>query len=146
MPELKGIKWPVQGLLNGLLVVCLAHLGMGWLMSPGTPELDEVVLKYSLGNGSSIYGARDGQGGATVGFSYRYYVHTDLENDQEILTTLTSAHPFLRTKEPTVQVSEQNGMLRLDVRGRVYEYSSYVLEGPESVEVVMWRGSAFFLK
>lgn len=49
MPELKGIKWPVQVLLNGLLVVCLGYLGVGWLMSPGTPELDEVVLKHSLG-------------------------------------------------------------------------------------------------
>lgn len=45
MPELKGIKWPVQGLFNGLLVVCLGYLGVGWLTSPGPPELDEVVLK-----------------------------------------------------------------------------------------------------
>ena len=137
MPELKGIKWPVQGLLNGLLVVCLGYLGVGWLMSPGTPELDEVVLKYSLGNGTSIYGARDGQGGATVGFSYRYYVHKDLGNDQAILTTLVSAHPFLKTQEPTVQVSERDGVLQLDAQGQVYEYNSYALKGLGAVKVVM---------
>lgn len=137
MPELKGIKWPVQGLFNGLLVVCLGYLGVGWLMSPGPPELDEVVLKYSLNNGSSIYGARNNQGGATVGFSYLYYVHKDLGNDREILTTLVSAHPFLKTKEPDVQVTRQAGLIRLTVRGEVYEYRSYPLEGMGAVRIDM---------
>ncbi|MGH8451641.1 hypothetical protein [Pseudomonas sp.] len=135
MPERKGIKWPIQGLLNGLLVVCLGYLGVGWLMSPGTPELDEVVLRYSLDNGTSIYGARNNQGGATVGFSYNYYVHKDLGNDQEILTTLLSAHPFLKTKEPDVQVTRQDGFIHLTVRGAVYEYRSYPLEGLGAVSI-----------
>ena len=137
MPELKGIKWPVQGLFNGLLVVCLGYLGVGWLMSPGTPELDEVVLKHSLSNGNSLYGVRDSQGGATVGFSYRYYVHKDLDNDHEILTSLVSAHPFLKTKEPNVQVTQKDGVLHVIVRGEVYEYRSYPLEGLEAVSIDM---------
>jgi hypothetical protein len=137
MPELKGIKWPVQVLLNGLLVVCLGYLGVGWLMSPGTPELDEVVLKHSLSNGNSLYGVRDSQGGATVGFSYRYYVHKDLDNDHEILTSLVSAHPFLKTKEPNVQVTQKDGVLHVIVRGEVYEYRSYPLEGLEAVSIDM---------
>jgi hypothetical protein len=137
MPELKGIKWPVQVLLNGLLVVCLGYLGVGWLMSPGTPELDEVVLKHSLSNGNSLYGVRDNQGGATVGFSYRYYVHKDLDNDHEILTSLVSAHPFLKTKEPDVQVNQVDGVIHLIVRGEVYEYRSYPLEGLGAVSIDM---------
>jgi hypothetical protein len=137
MPELKGIKWSVQGLLNGLLVVCLGCLGVGWLMSPGTPDLDEVVLRYSLSNGTSIYGARDGQGGATVGFSYRYYVHKDLDNDQEILTALVSAHPFLKTKEPDVHVNRVDGVLHLTIHGEVYEYRSYPLESLGAVSIDM---------
>lgn len=137
MRFLKAIEGLVPILRNGLLVVCLIYIGGSWIMSSGTPDLDEVVLKYSLGNGSSIYGARDGQGGATVGFSYRYYVHEDLGNDQEILTTLASAHPFLKTKEPNVQVSEPEGVLRLDIQGEVYEYNSYALEGLGTVKVVM---------
>ena len=137
MPELKGIKWSVQVLLNGLLVVCLGYLGVGWLMSPGTPELDEVVLKHSLSNGNSLYGVRDSQGGATVGFSYRYYVHKDLDNDHEILTSLVSAHPFLKTKEPNVQVTQKDGVLHVIVRGEVYEYRSYPLEGLGAVSIDM---------
>lgn len=133
----KATEGLIPILRNCLLVGCLIYIAGSWLISPGTPGLDEVVLKHSLGNGSSIYGARDGQGGATVGFSYRYYVHSNLSNDQEILTTLVSAHPFLKTKEPNVQVSEHEGVLRLDIQGRVYEYNSYALEGLGPLKVVM---------
>ncbi|WP_242199827.1 MULTISPECIES: hypothetical protein [unclassified Pseudomonas] len=127
----------VPFLRNCLLVVCLIYIGVSWIISPGTPDLDQVVLKHSLGNGTSIYGARDGQGGATVGFSYRYYVHEDLGSDQEILTALVSAHPFLKTKEPDVQVSDEGGALHLIIQGRVYEYHSYALEGLGTVKVMM---------
>ncbi len=137
MRLLKGTEGFIPILRNCLLVVCLVYIAGSWILSSGAPDLDEVVLKYSLGNGSSIYGARDGQGGATVGFSYRYYVHRNLSSDQEILTTLVSAHPFLKTKEPNVQVSEHEGVLRLDIQGRVYEYNSYALEGLGTVKVVM---------
>ena len=137
VPFLNVTERLIPILRNCLLVVCLVYIAGSWILSSGAPDLDEVVLKYSLGNGSSIYGARDGQGGATVGFSYRYYVHRNLSNDQEILTTLVSAHPFLKTKEPNVQVSEHEGMLRLDIQGQVYEYNSYALEGLGTVKVVM---------
>ncbi|WP_242170021.1 MULTISPECIES: hypothetical protein [unclassified Pseudomonas] len=133
----KVTKRLIPFLRNCLLVVCLIYIGGGWILSPGTPVLDEVVLKHSLGNGTSIYGARDGQGGATVGFSYRYYVHEDLGSDQEILTALVSAYPFLKTKEPDVQVSDEGGALHLIIQGRVYEYHSYALEGLGRVKVMM---------
>lgn len=133
--------WATKSLMpilrNCLLVACLIYIGGGWILSSGTPDLDQVVLKHSLGNGSSIYGARDGQGGATVGFSYRYYVHEDLSSDQDILATLVTAHPFLKTKEPDVQVSRVDGVVHLMVRGEVYEYRSYPLEGLGAVKIDM---------
>lgn len=133
----KATKRLIPFLCNCLLVVCLIYIGGSWILSSGTPDLDEVVLKHSLGNGTSIYGARDGQGGATVGFSYRYYVHEDMGSDQEILTALVSAHPFLKTKEPDVQVSDEGGALHLIIQGKVYEYHSYALEGLGAVKVMM---------
>ncbi|WP_460150975.1 hypothetical protein [Pseudomonas sp. S3_A03] len=137
MQFLRATKSLLPVLRNCLLVACLIYIGANWIMSSGTPKLDEVVLKRSLGNGGSIYGARDGQGGATVGFSYRYYVHKDLGSDQEILTALVSAHPFLKTKEPDVQVTQADGAIRLSVRGEVYEYRSYPLEGLGAVSIDM---------
>ncbi|CAM3258292.1 MULTISPECIES: hypothetical protein [Pseudomonas] len=133
----KATKRLIPFLRNCLLVVCLIYIGGSWILSPGTPVLDEVVLKHSLGNGTSIYGARDGQGGATVGFSYRYYVHEDLGSDQEILAALVSAHAFLKTQEPDVQARDEGGALHLIIRGRVYEYHSYALEGLGTVKVMM---------
>lgn len=106
-------------------------------MASGTADLDEVVLKHSLGDGRAIYGVRDGQGGATVGFSYRYYVHEALNTDQAILAALVSAHPFLKTREPSVEVTQRNGVLHLSVGGRVYEYRSYALEGLGAVTLDM---------
>lgn len=137
MQFLRATKGLLPVLRNCLLVACLIYIGGSWIMSSGTPDLDEVVLKHSLGNGSSIYGARDGQGGATVGFSYRYYVHKDLGSDREILTALVSAHPFLKTKAPDVQVTRQDGVIHLTVRGEVYEYRSYPLEGLGAVSIDM---------
>lgn len=133
----KATKRLMPVLCNCLLIICLIYIGGSWIMSPGTPVLDEVVLKHSLGNGTSIYGARDGQGGATVGYSYRYYVHKDLATDQEILTALVSAYPFLKTKEPDVQVSKEGATLHLVIQGAVYEYHSYTLEGLGKVSVAM---------
>lgn len=137
MQFLRATKGLLPVLRNCLLVACLIYIAGNWIMSSGTPDLDEVVLKHSLGNGSSIYGARDGQGGATVGFSYRYYVYKDLGSDREILTALISAHPFLKTKEPDVQVTRVDGVIHLIVRGEVYEYRSYPLEGLGGVSIDM---------
>ncbi|MBV4453191.1 MULTISPECIES: hypothetical protein [Pseudomonas] len=137
MQFLRATKGLLPILRNCLLAACLIYIGGNWIMSSGAPDLDEVVLKQSLGNGSSIYGARDSQGGATVGFSYRYYVHEDLGSDQEILTALVSAHPFLKTKEPDVQVTRVDGVIHLTVRGEVYEYRSYPLEGLGTVSIDM---------
>jgi hypothetical protein len=137
MQFLRATKGLMPILRNCLLVACLIYIGGGWLLSSGTPDLDQVVLKHSLGNGSSVYGVRDGQGGATVGFSYRYYVHKNLGSDQDILVTLVSAYPFLKTKEPDVQVSRVDGVVHLIVRGEVYEYRSYPLEGLGAVKIDM---------
>jgi len=137
MQFLRATKGLFPVLRNCLLVACLMYIGGHWIMSSGTPDLDEVVLKHSLGNGNSIYGARDGQGGATVGFSYRYYVYKDLGSDREILTALMSAHPFLKTKKPDVQVTRVDGVIHLIVRGEVYEYRSYPLEGLGGVSIDM---------
>jgi hypothetical protein len=48
---------------------------------------------------------------------------------------LLSAHPFLKTKEPDVQVTRQDGFIHLTVRGAVYEYRSYPLEGLGAVSI-----------
>ena len=49
MRFLKATEGFIPILRNCLLVVCLIYIAGSWVMSPGTPDLDEVVLKHSLG-------------------------------------------------------------------------------------------------
>lgn len=128
-----------RAVCNTALVLCLLYIGFDWISSPSKPELDKVVYRFSLGNGDSIYGARDNRGGATVGFSYRYYTFKDIDSDEEVLKALVSKHPFLVTQEPTVSLEIKNGELHLLVKGRIYDFSSYILEdfGFTKVEIVL---------
>ncbi|MCI8208040.1 hypothetical protein AUC61_00705 [Pseudomonas sp. S25] len=106
------------------LAACLLHTGWTWLNQPGNPELDQVVLKYSLANGGFIYGVRDNRGGATVGFSYRFYAHNALVDDEDIKRVLIEEHPFLVTKDPNVSIVGQDKKILVSVKGQVYSFSS----------------------
>ncbi|MFC6299586.1 hypothetical protein GNF76_22955 [Pseudomonas sp. CCM 7893] len=127
----------IQTACNGLLVACLLYVGVDWLVEPSKPALDKIVFTYPLGNGNSIYGARDNRGGATAGFSYRYYISSDIVSDEENLKVLGSKHAFLVTKQPDVSVEKNNGELKISTRGRVYEFSSYSLESAGAVNINM---------
>lgn len=43
----------------------------------------------------------------------------------------------MKTKEPDVQVSQVDGIIHLIVRGEVYEYRSYPLEGLGALNIDM---------
>ncbi len=129
-----------QGICNILLVGCLLYLSASWLISPSQANLDEIVYKQSLGNGNSIYGARDNRGGATVAFSYRYYISKEVEDDEQALKALKEINPFLITKNPDTSAQIVDGTFYLSTRGRIYEFSSYALEnvqGASAIKVIM---------
>lgn len=134
------LKSWTQRICSILLAVCLIYLSASWLDSPSKANLDEIIFKKSLGNGNSIYGARDNRGGATVGFSYRYYISKEFNADERILTALKEITPFLTTKNPDVSAQIVDGTLHLSTRGRIYEFSSYALEnvqGASAIKVIM---------
>lgn len=58
------------------------------------PVLTDVVLKLPLGENGFIYGVKDDRGGATVPFSYRYYVYRELTSNEQIASELKTAGPF----------------------------------------------------
>jgi len=119
-------RW-FQGLCNLVLVGCLVYFGISWTSSPSAANLDEIVYKHPLGNGNSLYGARDNRGGATVGFSYRYYISKQTDTDEQALALLNEKPPFLITKDPEVSAKVVDGALHLSIRGRVYDFSNYTL-------------------
>lgn len=110
-----------------LLALCLVYIGGEWLLSPGRPQLTEVVLRVPLGDDGAIYGVKDDRGGATVPFSYRYYVYRTLEADSEILAALRDASPFLVTRDASVKVDVQGRTIKVSVVGDVSDYHSSTL-------------------
>ena len=112
---------------TAMLALCLVYIGGDWLLGPGRPQLTEVVLRVPLGSDASIYGVKDDRGGATVAFSYRYYVYRTLGDDSEILSVLEAASPFLITRDPSVQVDVQGKTITVSVAGDISAYHSSTL-------------------
>ena len=110
-----------------LLAVCLAYIGWTWLMSSRPPVLTDVVLKRPLGEHGFIYGIKDDRGGATVPFSYRYYVYRELPSDEQIASELKTAGPFLVTRDPAIKVDIQGSVIHVSTNQEVYEYHSSTL-------------------
>ena len=96
-------------------------------MSPSTPVLTDVVLKLPLGEHGFIYGVKDDRGGATVPFSYRYYVYRELPSDEQIASELRTAGPFLVTRDPAIKVNVQGSVINVSTNQEVYEYHSSTL-------------------
>jgi hypothetical protein len=107
-----------------LLAVCLAYIGWTWLLSSSTPVLTDVVLKLPLGEHGFIYGIKDDRGGATVPFSYRYYVYRELPSDEQIASELKTAGPFLVTRDPAIKADIQGSVIHVSTNQEVYEYHS----------------------
>jgi hypothetical protein len=107
-----------------LLAVCLVYIGVDWLLAPCRPQLTEVVLRVPISNDASIYGVKDDRGGATVPFSYRYYVYRNLAADSEILSALEDAGPFLVTRDASAKVNVQGRSITVSVSGAVSDYHS----------------------
>jgi hypothetical protein len=74
-----------------------------------------------------IYGVSTNGGGATVGFSYRYYLSKGLATDEEILSMLADEQPFLITKDPEVNVETRGAELDIRVTGRINQFHSQAL-------------------
>lgn len=110
-----------------MLALCLVYIGGDWLLSPGRPQLTEVVLRVPISSNASIYGVKDDRGGATVAFSYRYYVYRTLGDDSEILSALEDASPFLITHDASVKVDSQGRAITVSVAGDVSDYHSRTL-------------------
>ncbi|MGV8861794.1 MAG: hypothetical protein ACOH2T_11565 [Pseudomonas sp.] len=110
-----------------LLVSSLGYNGWTWLTTQNLPKLDKVFLKYPLPDDAFVYGVSTNGGGATVGFSYRYYLSKGLATDEEILSMLADEQPFLITKDPEVNVETRGAELDIRVTGRINQFHSQAL-------------------
>jgi len=122
-----------------LLLSSLGYNGWMWFTAPTHPELDKVFLKYPLADDGVVYGASTNGGGATVGFSYRYYLGPGLATDEEILSVLADKQPFLITKDPDVKIENRGTELDIRVTDRIDQFHSQALirqTGSDSYTVI----------
>lgn len=128
MPDSGTIKKSIYSVVTTtLLVLCLVYIGGDWLLSASRPQLTEVVLRVPLSSEASIYGVKDDRGGATVPFSYRYYVYRTLETDSEILSAVKGASPFLITRDASAKVDVEGSTVKVSVAESVSAYHSSTL-------------------
>ncbi|WP_325919074.1 hypothetical protein [Pseudomonas frederiksbergensis] len=128
MPSSETTKKPAYlAVLCALLALALACISWLCFFPRNMPQLTEVVLRKPLSNGAFIYGVKDDRGGATVPFSYRYYVYRTLAADSDILAELKTATPFLVTRDDSITVDIQESTITVSVDKEVYAYHSDTL-------------------
>lgn len=128
MPNSETTKKPVPlaGLCT-LLALALAFTSWKCFFPQDTPQLTEVVFRKSLSQDAFIYGVKDERGGATVPFSYRYYVYRTLAADGDILSALKTATPFLVTRDDSITLNIQDQAITVSVDKEIYAYHSKTL-------------------
>lgn len=128
MPSSETTKQPIYLLvICALLALSLAFVSWRSFFPGHTSHLTEVVSQTPLGHGATLYGVKDDRGGATVPFSYRYYVYRTLATHDDILHQLKTATPFLITRDESVDVDIQGATVTVSVDKEVYDYHSNTL-------------------
>jgi hypothetical protein len=130
---------PTKRLLTYSLLACsLLFNAWTWFSSPHPPQLDKIVLRYPVTDQDVVYGVSTNGGGATVGFSYRYYLGKVGSSDEKILSSLVDKSPFLITKDPHVNFQSRGTELDAQVTGRIDRFHSQALirHGSDDYSVV----------
>ncbi len=128
MPNSETTKKPAYFvIICTSLALSLAYIGWLYLFPRNTPQLTEVILRAPLAQDAFIYGVKDERGGATVPFSYRYYVYRALAADSDILSELKTATPFLVTRDDSITVDIRDSTITVSVDKEVYDYHSNTL-------------------
>ena len=70
---------------------------------------------------------KDDRGGATVPFTYRYYVYRTFGTDTEVLSALEDASPFLITRDASAKIEVRGQTITVSVAGDVSDYHSRTL-------------------
>jgi hypothetical protein len=90
-----------------------------------SPTLSSVVQKYPVGEQGMLYVVVSDVGGATVPFTFRYYLHARMDNGQDELQTLRrDAKAFLVTRDADAEVRVEGSRIKISVRDRVYSFNN----------------------
>lgn len=115
----------IKASLYLLLLMCVVQ-GI-WIAAhyKFSPTLSRVVQKYPVGEQGMLYVVISDVGGATVPFSYRYYLHARMDSGQDELETLRrDAKAFLVTRDGDAGVAVVGNRIKISVRDSVYSFNN----------------------
>ncbi|MDB6144822.1 MAG: hypothetical protein JWP80_3866 [Pseudomonas sp.] len=124
-----------------LLLICLVQ--GGWIAAHYnlSPTLSKVIQKYPVGEQGMLYVVVSDAGGATVPFTYRYYLHLRVDREQDELEILgRDGKAFLVTRDGDAKVDVEGNRIKISVRNSVYNFSTptALLLGERYIPVNVW--------
>lgn len=90
-----------------------------------SPELTRILERYPVGDKAMVYVIQSDAGGATVPFTYHYFVYQRIDDDNEALEALREdGHAFLVTRDHEAKTTVQGNRVEVSVRKKVLRFSS----------------------
>lgn len=113
--------------IRWLIVICLIQALWIWLNQKSDPVLSEIIQRYPLGENAMVYVVLSNVGGATVPFTYHYFVHRRIDDKDQALQALRSeANSFLVTRDYDAKTSVDGYRVSISVRKAVYKFHNPV--------------------
>ncbi|MES2870316.1 MAG: hypothetical protein V4749_12160 [Pseudomonadota bacterium] len=115
-------------LIGALLLVCGLQAVWIYFDRPSAPVLSQVIARYPMGTQGMVYGVLSDAGGATVPFTYHYFLAAPMDDDQVVLDTLRKqGHSFLVTRDANARVVVLGYNVNVKVTGTVNSFHSSTL-------------------
>jgi hypothetical protein len=112
-------KWACRG----LLLLCVSQAIWILLSYKYKAELSEIIQRYPVGDKAMVYVVLSDSGGATVPFTYHYFVHRSIDDDSLALASLRdNATAFLVTRDHDAQTSVFGNQIKIAVKKQVFHF------------------------
>lgn len=98
-------------------------------------------MTYPIGDNGMLYAVVSDAGGATVPFTYRYYVYERIDDRLKALEALrANGKAFLVTRDESARVDVQGTVVKIAVSKDVYSFTSSTLfrHGDGYTPVSVW--------
>ena len=122
MPSKTFIKWLHRVLTVVLLVAVVAFFALN--SGDNDHSKDKLISSQQLDGHTWLYVTGETRGGATVAYSYRYYLAGKIQSD--ISANLAKQLPFLVATGSSAAVSVEGDTISIKYSGRVYSFSNSI--------------------
>lgn len=108
-----------------LVLICLAQAFWILIHYRFTAELSEIIQRYPVGDKAMVYVVLSNSGGATVPFTYHYFVHRRIDNNDLALESLREeGRAFLVTRDHDAATTVVDGKVEVTVREKILAFNS----------------------